>query len=401
MIGGIIILALFLTALTVMVFVSQQYDAYQGTLDKMNQNDIQAISENLVAVFPGLSETGSPYAGSGCSPACYEYYMTISNMAGIGTQIARIYINSTLAAGSHTCTSLCVLNAASPTNLGPFRFLTNTSFVNPSEFNHVVILLLNTTSGGYPASDIPQSVGDSTITIVTTRGRVFSFQWEWPQVPYLPSGGYIVTGGDLRVAYQGTWNSKNEPGSGGSGGGYCHSEPAKTLTATGIPGGSLYFMNPWLTQTIFFTAFPTGSGSNTTTVYIFLNITNTRTDGQAISIADGNLILQVTVATSAAKGAVFFVAGSLFGVYYPAVVGGGTFYQVGPGDGVVTRPPSGVPAGSSVILIFRMNNWNSGANTFSDVVFTGTASITNGVENSVYWGTTVVPVNGLYVRPSC
>ena len=55
MIGGVIILSVLLTALGTMVFVSQQNDQYQQSVNKMAQYDSQRSSENLVFNFPGLT----------------------------------------------------------------------------------------------------------------------------------------------------------------------------------------------------------------------------------------------------------------------------------------------------------------------------------------------------------
>ena len=52
MIGGIIVLTLFLTALGAMVLVSQQYDTYQQTVNFMSQKDIDRFSENLQVPYP-------------------------------------------------------------------------------------------------------------------------------------------------------------------------------------------------------------------------------------------------------------------------------------------------------------------------------------------------------------
>ena len=70
MIGGLIILSLLLTALGTMVFVSQQNDQYQQSVNKMAQYDSQRSSENLVFNSPGLTLVTSatvPGWGSGCS----------------------------------------------------------------------------------------------------------------------------------------------------------------------------------------------------------------------------------------------------------------------------------------------------------------------------------------------
>ena len=54
-IGGLIILSLILTALGTMIAVSQQYDQYQQTINKMGQYESQQFSEKLVINSPGLS----------------------------------------------------------------------------------------------------------------------------------------------------------------------------------------------------------------------------------------------------------------------------------------------------------------------------------------------------------
>ena len=72
MIGGVIVLGLFLTALVSVVFVSQQYDQYQTQVSRMSQFDIQRLSEYLVANPPGLTLLTSatvPGWGSGCGTA--------------------------------------------------------------------------------------------------------------------------------------------------------------------------------------------------------------------------------------------------------------------------------------------------------------------------------------------
>ena len=52
MIGGVIVLGLFLTALIAVVFVSQQYDQYQTQANRMSQFDNQRLSEYLVFQSP-------------------------------------------------------------------------------------------------------------------------------------------------------------------------------------------------------------------------------------------------------------------------------------------------------------------------------------------------------------
>ncbi len=90
-IGGMIILSLILTALGTMVFVSQQYDQYQQTAYKMAQYQDQGQSENLVANSSRSNEPNLRWIGCG---GCNMYNMSLSNLGGVGVQIARIYITS-------------------------------------------------------------------------------------------------------------------------------------------------------------------------------------------------------------------------------------------------------------------------------------------------------------------
>lgn len=380
MIGGIIVLTLLLTALGTMVFVSQRYDSYQGIVNQMSQIDINRFSENLGgnggntgAVYPGLTYLGTS-SGASCGGNCNKYNMTISNLAGIGTQITRVYINSTtgLCAAS---TGGCILDPVpSSTSCANTCFRSSDRFVNPGEYSHGVLLWL--------AQKLPDSAyGANTISIATTRGRVFSFQWPFPPVGQaLPSGIAIATG-VMRIAYTGTsggYDSKNE----GTGGSYCHSEGTQQIPAGSA--GTLYFINPWVTNTIFEDAFPS-SGQNHTTFYMDAAFTNTKTS--SITVNTGTLLIQTALSTANNK--VFFVGGGLLGTYY-----GTSFY----GPGGLPGSPTVTP-GATVTLIFRMFAWVTGSD-MSGVSFTGTASISNQLKDGNYVGGTIV-LDGLYVRPSC
>ena len=93
MIAGIIVLTLLLTALGTMIFVTQQYDAYQSILNTMSQKDTERFSENIAAVYPGIFPSAQPVTCGGTS--CNQYTLALSNDGPIEVQIARIYINST------------------------------------------------------------------------------------------------------------------------------------------------------------------------------------------------------------------------------------------------------------------------------------------------------------------
>ena len=153
-----------------MVFVSEQYDQYQQIANKMTQYHNQQQSEELVANSPGL--TALIPGTQNCPTTGYTCYsMSLSNLGGVGVQIARIYINSTGPAGSG-CSSPnpqpCILNPSS--TIASYTFNQATQFLNPGETNHAVLLFL-------PSSvNLPSvSVSLNTIVIVTTRGEPFSF----------------------------------------------------------------------------------------------------------------------------------------------------------------------------------------------------------------------------------
>jgi len=244
LIGGMIVLSLLLTALGTMVFVTQQYDQYEQTVNRMAQYHNQQGSEDLVAISPGLAVVNSTISGwgSGCDGSgvnkynCYD--ATISNLGTVGVQITRIYVNSTGIAGSG-CSSPnpapCILNPTS--TISPYAFNQANELLNPGEANHTVLMALpigvglphpttgstSGSTGGFPANSI---------VIVTSRGNLFSFQWPF-QVSVFGQSQSAFSTGNMKVAYTGTFDSKNEPGpiatgSGGSnsgtGSGYCHTE---------------------------------------------------------------------------------------------------------------------------------------------------------------------------------
>lgn len=392
MIGGIIILSLLLTALGTMVFVSQQYDSYQSTVNQMSQIDINRFSENLGgnggntgAIYPGLNLLST--TATGCGGTCQQYNMTLSNLAGIGTQIARVYVNST----SGICLSStggCVLDPASSAGGCAKTCLRKADrFVNPGEYSHGVVLWLS--------QQLPSSTyGANSVSIVTTRGRVFSFQWPFPPVGQAIASGTSISTGVMKVAYTGTVdNSKNEPGwvaagSGGTAGpGNCHTEspPASDKIAAGTYG-TLYFVNPWVTDTILGDA---AFGSPpVTTLFIYASLMNTK--ASTITITTGSLLIQVTQATANAK--VFYIGGT----YVGGLVGSGGF--------VAAPSPLSITPGQVATLIFEIFNYNIGNNpgksAAATLSFAGTAAISNTATDSSYYGASIL-LDGFYDRTSC
>jgi hypothetical protein len=359
----------------------------------MNQKDINAFSENLVAIYPGISGGVNTTTGLNC-PVPSGCSLLISNEAGIGTQIARIYINSTYPNASISgCANLCIFDEASiPT---PLHFIESSAFVNPSEYSHQVILYTNSTLA-LPIG----SPGLNLITLVTARGRMFSFQYPFP------TGGttsYLTTD-IMKIAYSklatGGYSSSNEPAAGGSGGtGYCHpnTESATKIVAPN-PFGTLWFVEPWISSTIFNNALPvnfgvgnTPAGYNETMLYVYVNVTNSQ--NQPIVITGGSILLQVTyfttVGSSQPAPQILVMGGPLIGAYY---------------NSAWSTSPSVSPS-STVTLIYKINSWSwvvlnpTGAWNPVGLTFSGIASMTNMNKAAYFGGSTVI--DGLYVAGGC
>jgi hypothetical protein len=292
--------------------------------------------------------------------------MTVSNLGGVAVQIVRIYINST---GSG-CTSLCVLNPTS--SITSYAFNQANQFVNRGETSHAVILALpiavalpNPTQSAFPKN---------AIFIATSMGNVFSFQWPF-QVQVFGQSQSAYSQGIMKVAYQGTFNSKNERGpvnasSGGTvGTGYCHQESvqsypappgyAEKLTVSGLSDNNLWFVNPWITggPSSYTDTFVMNSAENGhTTVYFYVIVINT--GNTAYSPTSGTIDLTWYGSNH--------ITGSLFGVYY-----NNKFYSTS------TSIPGGISAGAFYYAIFKINIFTIGNYPTHSVMFWGTASVTN------------------------
>jgi hypothetical protein len=244
MIGGIIILTLFLTALTTMVVISQQYDAYQTTLNAMSQMDVERFSENLAVTYPGISMQPNG-AVSGCGGTCNTYNLTISNLSGVGTQVARIYINST--APTVPFYVLYILDPSPTPCVGVTScFESYDSFVDPGAANHQIIFWLSSSEA------LSFSPLGNSISIVTERGRVFSFEWPFPPATEesegpVVGGAIVPTGntvdmGPFRISYDYnlityTTNAQTLPGPAGC----ADSDPSPTSCMSGgwvFPSGT-------------------------------------------------------------------------------------------------------------------------------------------------------------------
>jgi hypothetical protein len=237
--------------------------------------------------------------------------------------------------------------------------------------------------------------------LVTGRGNVFSFQWPF-QVQFYGQSQSAFSSGIMKVAYQasksGGYDSENEPGvtGGTKGSTYCHTEPLVSYPApsydaeklTGINGvgvgdsGVLTFVNPWVTNTIFTSAETIPTLTNSTQLYVYVNVINTG-----------------SIAYSPIAGSVDFmwysadhVDGLLIGVFYK-----GTFYAP-------SSSPSIAP-GTNYYAIFHINivklqNWPPPSTDPLPIMWWGAASITNNLETGTYYSGSIL-LSGLWIRSSC
>jgi hypothetical protein len=388
MIGGIIVLALFLTALTAMVVVSQQYDTYQNTADKMSQKDIDRFSENLIAINPGLTGPMDPYLPplSACVSNMCQYDVFLANNGGVAVNIAAVYINTTqylTANPTQTGCTLanggpCLLFKATSTPTG-FSFSQSDSSISAGEFNHTVRFWLpKNTLGTLPNI---QFVPSNSIWVVTTRGRVFSFVWPFPPVGQSSLGGgtpLSIQTGSMKIAYIGTLSSKSDS---------CHSETRLPLTGPGNVTGYFSFVNPWTNVTIIqATTKPSPNKPYTCTQCFYVSVHSANSLSIPIQFNWGQLVIETANAPSMQKRA--FIGGNYFGI-----VLGNTFYKYGT---TVTVQPN-----DEFYLIFQVVNYNLGSETGSGDAYTGTAVVNNAYSNlaeGTAFRAYTIYLDGLYVR---
>jgi hypothetical protein len=194
-IGGLIVLVLLLMSLVAMVVLTRQYDVYQSFAAGMQLRDTERYSENLQVVYPGLDPMAQLGNESCSGEWCNAYSVVVTNL-GISVQIARIYVTSIEPPG---CTTPCVINPSPTNNATPFTFKASSGLINQGEFSHEVVFWLpwNKTTGSTGEITLPRQCtvgkvsvdyGCNSITLVTTRGRQFSFQWPLSPTGESPTG---------------------------------------------------------------------------------------------------------------------------------------------------------------------------------------------------------------------
>ena len=386
MIGGMIVLTLFLTALVAMVLVSQQFDTYQSTAASMSQRDIARSSEKLQAVYPGLK---GGFPATGCGGQCNQYNMSLANTGTIGVQITQIYINSTQQTTGCTVTNTnvkgpCVFGAGA--TITSFVFNSFDSYLYPGEVNHIVRLWVPQPIVLPNATFVPSN----TIWVATTRGRVFSFAWPFPAAGQgLPGAGVPPTiyTGTMRVAFNGTHRSTNQADT-------CNVAQQALQLPAGGSGNTLNFVNPWITSTVMDAV---GGGTN---LYVYAYATNSL--ATQITFSWGEMV--ILVADSSDNSKAYFIGGPLVGIVYnqTGVIG----RQFSPGG----NTPVNINPGSDFYLIFQIQYIVIGSfsgnvvNGIPGDSFSGTATVNNGF-GSQNPGATFreieIFLNGLYVRSNC
>jgi len=392
MIGGVIVLSLLLTALATVLFVTQQYDQYEQTVNNMVQYNNRQTAEDLVAVYPGLAVVNSTISGWSTSQSTcgtttgtkeYNCYVaTLNNPGTIGVQIMRIYINSTGSGCIRNPPSNyeqpCILNPSG--TIAPYTFDQADQFVNPGAVNYQVFFALPTgVALPNPSPPIPMN----TIVIASSRGNIFSFQF--PLQPMLfGQSNSAYSQGNMRIAYTGAKDSGNEPLNGGTqANGYCHQENVQSYPAApgyaeelkGITGygdsGVLWFVNPWVTLPIL------RSGA---TFYIYVIVINTGTADY--SPTAGTLDLTWYGSNH--------IDGEFIGVYFDGAFTAATSASqpsIGPGQWYYAIFDTGVTGGFVDV----------GNPPTSSVMWWGGASITNNQKGSGFFSGTVL-VSGLWIR---
>jgi hypothetical protein len=168
--GGLFFIILILMGFNLLVWGFVQYDSYNHVITTMSQKDQQAISENIVPVNPG---------GSNFNNANNTFDIVVNNLGGISVSIARIYIQNVSPTNSLQCnTAPCVLNQA-PSS--PYSFTAGNVPAGVINYHiHVQGIVINDNSG-------------YKVILASTRGRLFTFYYPWPQTLTNSGNGVFTT----------------------------------------------------------------------------------------------------------------------------------------------------------------------------------------------------------------
>ncbi len=189
--GGLFFIILILMGFNLMLWGFIQYDNYNSSLFKMNQNDQLATSENLVPASPGAQN----FTSTG-------FNIPVNNLGGTTVSIARIYISNISPTGGTKCTN------SDPNSLGPCIVDTGSGTQNCAGNGNCFF-----TNGNVAAGVINQLIHVTGVTLndgsgykvilSSTRGRLFSFFYPWP-VNFNtgnPGGQFVTNIGPLSIYF--------------------------------------------------------------------------------------------------------------------------------------------------------------------------------------------------------
>jgi hypothetical protein len=201
-----------------------------------------------------------------------------------------------------------------------------------------------------------------TTTSMTTSTTIYTTITTNAGLPDMISGA-------LEIAYQ----AKDAQGYNSGPSDSCHQEAPTVLTGiSGLQTGTtLYFLNPWLTNTVL-----TNADNSHTTMYYLVNATNTKSTSIVASAGTVDLTWYGSN----------HITGPLFGIYYQ-----GQFFT--PASSPTIAP------GSQFYAIFKIDRIDLSSFP-GNVFFIGSAAITNAVKGTTYYSAQLA-IDGLWVRSSC
>jgi hypothetical protein len=190
--GGLFFIILILMGFNLMLWGFIQYDNYNSTLFKMNQNDQLAASENLVPASPGAQNFTST-----------SFNIPVNNLGGTTVSIVRIYISNFSPIGNFHCTN------SDPNSQGPCIVDTGSGTQNCTGIGNCYF-----TNGNVAAGVINQlihvngiALNDGNgyrVVLTSTRGRLFSFFYPWPVTSVIggnPGGNFVSNIGPLSIYF--------------------------------------------------------------------------------------------------------------------------------------------------------------------------------------------------------
>jgi len=172
--GACYFVVIVLMAFSLVMWQVSQYDAYQQLVNRMNQFDIDRMTENLVFRYPGVEVIAS-------TPP-YKFDIIVCNTGGIDINTTRIYIYD------QNTGTMVILDKNSTIN-----FYSN-GFVKAGASGHEIHAQSN--------YNVDEKTGHVYwIKIVTERGRTFCTPYPLPRTTEEPVGDFIDVG-PIRILFE-------------------------------------------------------------------------------------------------------------------------------------------------------------------------------------------------------